>query len=163
MSSAQDFIARFGGTTGVPDGGESLVKNLFKRTMTFTVAAFEADDNTNRHVLWKNATDINLRVVGVEYIPDAAVTASDTNFSEINVYHEATPASGTDKLAATLSTTVAGPGDFVADTPEALNLSATEANKILEPDEYLVIEFDGTAGLGVDLPTARVIVTYEVA
>jgi hypothetical protein len=163
MSSATDFLARFGGTVGNPDGGESLVKDLFKRVITVNTKALVADTSA-RDVVWKNPmTGVSLRLVDAEYIPDVAVTAHDTNFTVLNVYHVVTPASGTDKLAATASTTTTGTGNLVADTPEDLNLSATEANKILAPGEYIVWLTDGaTNGTGVALPVGHLVLTYEV-
>jgi hypothetical protein len=163
MSSAQDFVSRFAGTTGVPDGGETLVKDFFKRVVVAHTPAFEADDNNQRVVVFKNPFTYDLRLIAAEWIPDAAVTADNTNFSVVNLYHTDTPASGTDKLALTASTTVAGTGNLTAETPETLTVSTTEANKILEPGEYAVWHNDGTNGTGVDLPIGRLVLVYEVA
>lgn len=164
MASIRSFISRFAGTAALPEeaAAPGCANDLFKRVVMVTGFAFEADDNTQRQVLFKNACGYDLRLVSAEFVPEAAVTAHDTNYSTVELAHQANPAGTLADPAAAMQTTVtAGTGDWVANTPEALTIDADEA--VLAAGEYAVVELDGTAGTGVDLPIGTWVLVYEVA
>lgn len=162
------IVPRLAGTLALPDAadenlsGEDVVHGMLRRQHLVTLHAFEADDDTQRQILFKNTAPYSLRLVTCELTPDAAVTADNTNYSVISVYHTDTPASGTDKLAAQATTEITGLDDLVAETPVNITLSATNANRIIAPDEYAVLLLDGTNGLGVDLPIGTMLLEWEI-
>ncbi len=168
MASIRSLIDRLSGTLGLaeenaPSTPANVVNNLFKHVVVVSGFAFEADDNTQRQVLFKNPFDFDLRLVSAEFVPEAAVTAHDTNFSTVELAHQAAPAGTLGDVAASMQTTItAGTGDWVANTPEALTKSSTFTDLILEAGHYAVVELDGTAGTGVDLPIGTWVLVYEV-
>ena len=161
MSTAKDFVNKVAGTTAI-DGGESLSAGIFRRTVAVTGFPFEADDNSQRQVLFKNTTGFNLRLVSAEYVPEAAVTADNTDYTTLDIAHQALPAGSLASPAAFQTTEITGTGDWVANTPVALTLGS-EADKILSDGEYALVELDGTTGVGVDLPIGVWVLDYEVA
>lgn len=161
MSSVKDFLKRLGSTVGLADGDVTLVKDLFKITSCVTALAFAADDDTQRQVLFKNSTAHRMRLLTAQFVPDAAVTASDTNYSTLTLIHTTTPASGTGTAASASTKITGGLGNLTAETPYSLTNTTTEADRWLEAGEYAVVLLDGTAGTGVDLPIGMWILTYE--
>lgn len=163
MTDVADVMNALAGTFANDRGGIDLIKALLSEHITSPTPTFEADDNAQRVVIFKNTTNYNLRLLSAEWIPDAAITASDTNYTIIHLYFTDTPASGTDKTAVTAQTTVtAGTGNITAETPEVLTVTSTEADRVLEPGEYIVWHNDGaTGGTGLDLPIGRLILELE--
>ena len=164
MTDAADIVNALGGTLANDRGGAPMVAALLTHLVSIHTLAFEADDNTNRRVIFKNTLDCDLRLVSAEYVADVAVTASDTNYTIMRVYHTDTPASGTDKVGAVAQTTVAaGTGNITADIPVALTV-ASDDDALLAPGEYAVWFTDGaTGGTGVDLPAGMLLLAYEPA
>jgi hypothetical protein len=166
MSDVADVMNALAGTLANDRGGLDIIKSLFNKHLTCPTPAFEADDNTQRVILFKNTTNHDLRLLSAEWTPDAAITASDTNYTIMNLYLTDTPASGTDKLAVTGRTTATGAsnptGNITAETPEALVVTTTEADRILAAGEYIVLFCDGaTGGTGLDLPIGRMVLELE--
>ena len=163
MTTAKDYVNRLGGTAAIDDGGVTLANDLHKQVVVVTGLEFTADDNTQRQVLWKNATAHAYRLISAEFVPEAAVTADNTNYSTVAIAHQAAPAAALGDVAASMQTSIAaGTGNWVANTPEALTLSATEADKVIAAGEYAVLELDGTEGTGVNLPVGVWVLVYEV-
>lgn len=166
MSNVSETLEALAGTLANDRGGLDLIKSLFSQHLTCPTPAFEADDNTQRVILFKNTTNHDLRLLSAEWTPDAAITASDTNYTIMNLYFTDTPASGTTHLAVTARTTATGSnnptGNITAETPEALVVTTTEADRILAPGEYIVLFCDGaTGGTGLDLPIGRMVLELE--
>lgn len=165
VTSAKDIVNRFKGSTALPTEGDipGSANDVFKRQFVVTALAFEADDNTQRQLLAENPFGFDLRLISAKFVPEAAVTADNTNYSTIDVYHTDDPAGSLTGPAASGTTEITGLDDFVANTPVVIPLSSTEANKILPAGEYAVLALDGTAGVGVDLPVGVWSLVYEVA
>jgi hypothetical protein len=161
MSNARDIIDSLGGTFGRDRGGDDSVIGLLKKTMVVTTHAFEADDDTQRQILFKNTTGHDLRLVAAEITLEATATEHADNFSVATVYHTDTPVSGTDKDPAVYSTDSDEDGTLTANTPGVMNLSATQADLVLADGEYAVLLYVGTAGDGVDLATGTIMLDYE--
>lgn len=94
------------------------------------------------------------RVVKVEYVPSALITANATNFSVLTLQNKGPLKSGTTAVA---SRTWAA-GSSVAGTKEAFTLSATPANlEVKAGDRLDLVQTHGAAGLA--LPTGTLLVT----
>ena len=81
MSNVSDTLEALAGTLANDRGGLDLIKALFAQHLTSTTPTFEADDNAQRVVIFKNTSNFNMRLLSAEWIPDAAITASDTNYT----------------------------------------------------------------------------------
>lgn len=152
MSNITDILDKLAGTTGLDDGARTSIDGLFDVHVNIAGFAFEADDNTQRQLLFVNNTGGDLYLQSAQYTPEAAVTADNTNYSVVDLVVGAAPASASD-VAATMQTTIAaGTGNWVANTPEALTPAATVALRTIANGESIVALLDGTNGTGVDLP-----------
>jgi len=96
-----------------------------------------------------------VQITGVTFIPSAAVTANATNFSIYTLTRYTAGAS-----AATVATRTWAATDSVAETPEALTLSATAANLALAAlDTLSVVKSVGASGLVI--PDGALIISYK--
>ncbi|GAB3429842.1 hypothetical protein [Actinophytocola sediminis] len=99
----------------------------------------------------------DVTVTGVLWVPGAAMTASGTNYVDLNVKN---------REAGAGTTVVAGPRSWsatnsVANTPEAVTLSATAANLDADEGDLLTAHFTNTAS-GLAVPAGLVQVTVQV-
>ena len=149
MSNASEFRSAVAGTLFNDRGGKDSFDGYFDIVVTCEKAAVDAaaGDATNRNC-WRNKTGMNVRLESAEYVPDAALTAHDTNFATVSVLKGASAAVTT---SAASKTTVIANGDWVADTPVALTLSATAANRVLAADDILCLDI-AKAAAGVAVP-----------
>jgi len=98
------------------------------------------------------------RIVSVEFVPDATLTAHDTNYATLTL-NKGT--AGSLDAAATVTTKITGgTGDWVADTPEALTLSSTEANLLVASGDNLNFDI-AKASSGVAVPAGCLVVTLR--
>lgn len=97
---------------------------------------------------WVNLHDCRFRIVEVKLVPNIASTANDTNYASVRPYK----ALGTDTpLAAARVTTVAG-GGFVAQTPEAVTVTATGKGTEIGPGELIhITQAAGGSGVAHDV------------
>lgn len=93
-------------------------------------------------------------VTGVYVVPDAALTADNTNFSTLTVSHY-TSAGGSKTALASLTTEITGSGDWVAFAPEALTISSAA----LTAGQAVSFE-SATSGTGVNLPLMGLVIEY---
>lgn len=161
MSQVLELIKAIAGTLGLDRGEETSAFALFDVPVVQPLGPFEADDNTNVHILWKNDTGYDLVLEEAELVPTVAVTADNTNYSTIAIAF-GTAGSFTAAVT-TLTTQITGTGDWVADTPEAFTVSTTLANRTLANGEYVKLTYDGTNGTGVDLPRCAAVLRFRRA
>lgn len=79
--------------------------------------------------------DENIKVTAIYWIPDAAVTGHDTNYFSIAIRNEGTDGTGTTAVTSTKAYTAST--DSVAQVPEALTVSTTEADVLVDAGEVL--------------------------
>lgn len=163
MTDIRDFISALGGTIGVDRGGDDMVNDcVTNKTVTVSMFAFEADDDNQRQVLFKNTTGYSLKLILAEITLEATATEDGTNYSDMEIYHTDTPASGTDLNPASWSTDSAAEGTLTANTPGAMTLNTTSSELVLPDGEYAVFFWDGTAGAaGLDIPIGTIFLEYE--
>jgi hypothetical protein len=158
-----NVVDAFAGSVAQDRGGDTVAQGLFAIRVQQPLGPFEADDNTNVHILFKNDTGYSLVLQSAELIPTVAVTASDTNYSSVAIAFGT--AGAFVAAVTTIETSVtAGTDDWVADTPEAFVVTTTLANATLANGEYVKLTYDGTAGAaGVDLPRCTAILLFRRA
>jgi hypothetical protein len=89
----------------------------------------------------------DLKVIGVKWVPNAAITANATNFFVLQVLNGATVVASR-SYAAT---------DSVALTAEDMTLSATAADLVVDAGDVLVIHKEtGGGGSGLAMPDGHV-------
>lgn len=94
------------------------------------------------------------RVLKVEWVPSAAITANATNFSTLTLQNKGPLKSGT----VTVATRAWSATNSVAGTKEAFVLSGTPANlEVKAGDRLDLVQTHGAAGLA--LPTGTLLVT----
>ncbi len=93
-------------------------------------------------------TDTDVKYDAVYFTPHAALTANDTDYATLSLVYDAGP--GTDVVVATRTTQITGgSGDWVADTPVALTITA--ANAVVPAGKNLMFKIT-KAGSGVAVP-----------
>ncbi len=155
MSNHSDAQKALVGILTNDRGGEATVNDLLDVLVVCEKPAADAAaaDATNRN-FWRNLTAATFRVEAVQVLPDAALTANDTNNATVNLLKGASATVTTN--AASKQTTVAN-ANWVADTPVSLTLSATAANRLIAPNEILCLDIAKT-GTGVVVPALGFIV-----
>jgi hypothetical protein len=94
------------------------------------------------------------RVIKVEWVPSAAVTANGTNFSTLTLQNKGPLKSGT----TTVATRAWSANNSVAGTKEQFSLSGTPANlEVKAGDRLDLVQTHG--GTGLALPTGTLLVT----
>jgi hypothetical protein len=95
-------------------------------------------------------------VTSVKFVPSAAITANATHYSVYTLTRYTAGATGT-----TVATRSWAATDSVAETPEAMTLSATAANLILAADDTLsMVKTHG--GNGLVIPDGALIIRYQL-
>ncbi|MFZ9975322.1 MAG: hypothetical protein ACO3GM_00795 [Candidatus Limnocylindrus sp.] len=97
---------------------------------------------------WINLSEVRYRIAEIKLVPNIASTANDTNYASVRPYK----ALGTSTpLAAARATTVAG-GAFVAQTPEAVTVTATGKDTEIGPGELIhITQAAGGSGVAHDV------------
>lgn len=95
------------------------------------------------------------KILRAYYVPAAGVTAHDTDYATITVSKYT--AAGASKTTLAQLTTVTANGDWTALVPKEITLTATLANRILEPGAAITYEI-AKAASGVQLPAGKVVV-----
>ena len=149
MTNIADLQNAVAGTIALDRGGEATVNQLFDIIVTLEKAAVDgaAGDATNRNA-WRNLLGCTVQLMEAQYVPDAALTAHDTNYATVSVLKGASAAVTTSAAA---KTTVVANGNWVADTPVTITLSATLANLQIADDEIVALDI-AKAGTGVAVP-----------
>lgn len=156
MSNIGDVKMKLAGTLGLDDGGEATVNDLSDLVVTWQKDAADAaaGDATNT-CIFRNKLSCDLRVVAAEYIPDATLTAHDTNYATLSLQVGTV---GSFAAAASQTTKITGgSGDWAADTPEALTLSSTPANLVVDAGDILQADI-AKANSGVAVPAGVLVV-----
>ena len=100
------------------------------------------------------------RIVAVDLVDIAGVTAHTENYGTATLTNKGTAASGTD-VVATRATNVATTSTITANKPWALTLSSTQANLEVGAGECLTFSWT-EAGTGQDLGGALLVIHYAV-
>jgi sensor domain CHASE-containing protein len=95
------------------------------------------------------------RVLRVDLVPRAAITANGTNFSTLSLQNKGPLGSGSTVVA----TRTWAAGNSVAGAKEQMTLSGTPANLELKAGDQLQV-VHGTGGTGLAMPATSVLVTY---
>ncbi len=140
MSNVSDLLKSIAGTTALDRGGEDTINGLFDVVVRYQHAAEDANagDTFNKNI-FRNTTGQNLRLVSAQYIPDAALTSSDSVYLTLSVLKGVAGTVTTSQASRTTQVT-AGTGNWVADTPISLTLSATAANLVLADQEIVCLD-----------------------
>jgi hypothetical protein len=166
MTIVRDFIARCAGVLGIDlggTGGEDATNAVFDIYVRQSVAAVSADASRSEFV-YHNSTGYKLQLISAKLISTGTLTANGSNYAEITVSHGTV---GAFLSAATCSTDsdvaagAGGTGDWVADTPEPLLLSSTQANLELAEGGYTKVLTDSTPGTGVAVPQYLLALRYR--
>lgn len=113
-------------------------------------ATLGTDDNWP---LWQAPAKV--QITSVSFVPSAAITANGTHYSVYTLTRYTAGASG-----ATVATRSWIATDSVAETPEAMTLSATAANLLLAADDTLsIVKTHG--GNGLVIPDGALIIRYK--
>lgn len=115
-------------------------------------AVAAADTST---VVATAAMPYDARILKVEIVPRAAITANGSNFSTLSVQNKGPLGSGTTVVA----TRTWAAGNSLAGGKEALTLSGTPANLEAKAGD-LIQAVHGTGGTGLAMPAVSVLVTY---
>jgi hypothetical protein len=95
------------------------------------------------------------RIVKVEFVPSAAITANGTNFSTLTLQNKGGLKSGTTAVASRAWSAT----NSVAATKEAFALSGTPANlEVKAGDRLDLVQTHG--GTGLAIPTGTLLITY---
>lgn len=142
MSNQSDALKALAGTLTNDRGGEATVQALTDVVVKYQHDAVDAAANTtfNKNI-YRNTLGVDLRLVEAIYIPDAALTAADATKLTLSIKKGAAGAVTTEQATVNTATEGGGgTGDWVADTPEALTLSATAANLVLANNEIVCVD-----------------------
>lgn len=161
MSNIKDTVDAFAGSIAQDRGQSDTAHALFDVQVCAPLGPFEADDNTNIHIVYKNDTGGALILDSAELMPTVAVTADNTNYSTVAIAFGTVGAFVA--AVTTITTEITGTGNWVADTPEAFTVTSTLANRTLQDGEYVKLTYDGTNGTGVDLPRCSLILHFRRA
>lgn len=118
------------------------------------MAAATTDDETVAFIVPAAATGI--KITGVKWTPDAAVTANGTNFTIVSVRNRTTGAGAT--LVATRSYAAT---NSVAYVSEAMTMSATAADALCAAGDVITVQRIHTA-TGVVVPAGSIEITYTL-
>jgi hypothetical protein len=99
---------------------------------------------------------LKCKVTSVTFVPSAAITANATHFSTYTLTRYTAGASGT-----TVATRSWAATNSVAETPEAMTLSATAANLLLAVDDTLSV-VKTVDGNGLVIPDGVLVVRYQL-
>lgn len=97
------------------------------------------------------------KVVRVDWIPAAAITADATNFFTLNLRNRTTGAGNVNVAARSYAAT-----NSVAFTREAVTLNATAANRLVAAGDALTVE-KVNSGTGLAMPDGTVVVWVKPA
>jgi len=99
---------------------------------------------------------LKCEITAVKFVPSAAVTANATHYSIYTLTRYTAGATATTVATRTWAAT-----DSVAETPEAMTLSATAANVLLAADDTLaMVKTHG--GNGLVIPDGLVVIRYKL-
>lgn len=164
MTAVKDIVDRAAGTMGAPHSdGEAAVHALYDVQVQRELAAVSADASSET-IVFRNLTGYALKLKSASLVSDGTLTAHASNYAEITVSHGTAGDLSTAAFASTDSDVAAaagGTGNWVADTPEDLLLTA--ANATLAAGELVHVLVDSTPGTGVAVPKFLLCLKYERA
>lgn len=166
MTIVRDFVAKLAGTFGAGDNlatAESSAQACFDIYVRQNIALVAADASRSEFV-FHNSTGYKLALISAKIISTGALTANGSNYAEITVSHGTVGAFLSAATASTDSDVAAaagGTGDWVADTPETMLLSATQANIELAEGGFVKLLTDSTPGTGVAVPQYLLCLRYR--
>ncbi len=100
-------------------------------------------------------------IVAAKWVPTAAITANATNYFTLTFRNRGQAGAGTVQWATARVYNVPTTGDSVANTPEALTLHATLANRDFAAGDLLSVQITHAAS-GLAVPDGVVAVTYRL-
>lgn len=168
MTAVKTLVDKFAGTHGVgaesdSNDGEAAAHAVMDVQVQQIVAAVSADASAET-IVFRNMTGFPLRLKSASLVSDGTLTANGSNYAEITVSHGSAGDLATAAFATTDSDVTAangGTGDWVADTPE--NLLLTAANAQLDAGDLVHVLVDSTPGSGVAVPKFLLCLKYERA
>ena len=113
---------------------------------------------TAEHAVFRNRTHA-LKVLGVTYIPDAALTGHDTNFATIIVRRRTALGADGGIVATQTTKLTGGSGTWVAFVPVAIPLAAP-VNVDLAAGQSLTVEI-AKAAAGVAVPAGSLLIALS--
>lgn len=109
-------------------------------------------------VIWVNDTDATVKITEAAYTPDAAVTGDDTNNLTLQIRNKELVGVGT--VGVTAIKTYSSGVDIIAFDKDALVLSTTDADLLVDAGEVLTLNKAET-GTGLTMPQGVVNLTYQ--
>ena len=129
---------------------KELSGNLYAQVYVPSQATLGTDDNWP---LWR--APAKCQITAVTFVPSDAITANATHYSVYTLTRYTAGATATTVATRTWAAT-----NSVAETPEAMTLSATAANLLLAADDTLsMVKTHG--GNGLVIPDGLLVVAYK--
>lgn len=122
-------------------------------TASFYVPSQATLGTVDNWPLWQAPAKV--QIVSATFVPSAAVTANGTNYSIYTLTRYTAGATGTSVATRSWAAT-----DSVAETPEAMTVSATAANLILAAADTLSM-VKSVGGSGLVIPDGALHVSYR--
>ncbi len=134
--------------------GSQLPGTYSKEVANPKVAAGTADTLS----VWKNKTGATVKITGVGFVPDTAITGDDTNYMTLKLINKELNGAGTVEVTAAKSYTSGV--DVTNFTEDSLTLSTTAANLLVDNGEVLALD-KAEAAAGMDLPAGIIVLTFQ--
>lgn len=125
-----------------------------ERTVNVYVPSQATLGTVDNWPVWR--AQFNCQITAVAFVPSAAITANATHCSTYTLTRYTAGASGT-----TVATRSWAATDSVAETPEAMTLSATAANLLLTAADTLSV-VKSVTGNGLVIPDGLLVITYKL-
>jgi len=111
----------------------------------------------SENIVLLNKTGATIKVTGVYYTPDTAVTGDDTDNYTLAVQNKGAAGTGTTAVA---SLELATDVDMTANVAKAITVSTTAANLLVSDGHALTLK-KTEANSGLALPEGQVTITYQ--
>jgi hypothetical protein len=148
--------ARFMGAHHDSGSPETDYQWVFRKTLKLEKLVDAAASTLTNRSFHRNPTAQKFKLRSVFFVPDAALTASDTVFATLTL---SVGTAGALRSAATVVTNVAS-GSWVEDVPKALVLSATAANTVMNAGDILNLDI-AKASTGTVVPQGALVTEWE--
>lgn len=141
---------------------DEAARNLIRREFILVKPAADsmAADTTAYTAAFMVRMTRAAKILGAYIVPQATLTAHDTNYATIKVQKgDGAGGAGTDM--ATLATTTTGSGNWAAGAPEVMTVTSTLADSRIARGEVLGLAI-AKAGTGVVVPICTIVVELEL-
>jgi hypothetical protein len=145
-------------TGSVPKAARQLIRKVVK--LRKPAADAMATDTTAYTAADQEYMPCAARILGAWILPQATLTAHDSNYATVKVV-KGDGAAGAETVMASVATTTTGSGNWAVGIAEALTVSSTVANTRIAKGEILAFSIAKT-GSGVAVPISSISVLLEL-